>query len=204
MKRTSVVEHNLYFARARDHGINKRSKQIINNYDIHNTIINNCDIQNTIPNNEIIPNLNKLKISASTNYWHILNKNADKIHKNISASKMHKKNRRISKIQADFQNSGVFPKYRRLQKIRRPYCLGSAESPAADFLLVWLKSSHSDLRRCDVPLMQSQSKRWTACMLLLFARSLSYCTGCLYRPTCQNSRGNTKTRRKSKIVKPTE
>ncbi len=34
------------------------------------------------------------------------------------------------------------------------YCLGSAESPAADFLLVWLKSSRSDPRRCDVPLMQ--------------------------------------------------
>jgi hypothetical protein len=47
---------------------------INNNYDIQNTIINNYDIQNTIPNNEIIPNLNKLKIFASTNYWHILNK----------------------------------------------------------------------------------------------------------------------------------
>jgi hypothetical protein len=100
-------------------------------------------------------------------------KNADKIHKNISASKMHKnsgrflkirriykvlalfqksggfpKFRLISKIQADFQNSGGFPKFRRLQKIRRPYCLGLAESPAADFLLVWLKSSRSDPRRC--------------------------------------------------------
>jgi hypothetical protein len=42
---------------------------------------------NTIPNNEIISNQNKPKAFASTNYWRILNKNADKIHKNISASK---------------------------------------------------------------------------------------------------------------------
>ena len=42
---------------------------------------------NTIPNNEIISNLNKPKTFASTNYWRIINKNADKIHKNISASK---------------------------------------------------------------------------------------------------------------------
>jgi hypothetical protein len=81
-----------------------------------------------------------------------------------------------------FQNSGGFPKSRSLQKIRRPYCLGSAESPAADLLLVWLKSSRSDPRRCDVPLMQSPSERWTACTLLLFAHSLPYCTGCLYMP----------------------
>jgi hypothetical protein len=90
--------------------------------------------------------------------------------------------RRIFKIQADFQNSGGFSKYRRLQKIRRLYCLGSAESPAVDFLLVWLKSTRSDPRKCDVPLMQSPSERWTACTLLLFACSLPYCTGCLYRP----------------------
>jgi hypothetical protein len=90
--------------------------------------------------------------------------------------------RRNYKNQADFQNSGGFPKNRRLQKIRRPYCLGSAESPVADFLLVWLKSSRSDPRRCDVPLMQSPSDRWTACTQLLFARSLPYCTSCLYWP----------------------
>ena len=42
-------------------------------------------------------------------------------------------------------------------KSRRPaYCLGLAESPAADFLLVWLKSSRSDPRRCDDSRMQSQ------------------------------------------------
>jgi hypothetical protein len=65
-------------------------RQIINNYYIQNTTINNYDIQSTILNTEIISILNKLKIFASTNYWHILNKNADKIHKNISTSKMHK------------------------------------------------------------------------------------------------------------------
>jgi hypothetical protein len=93
----------------------------------------------TVPNNEIIPNLNKLKRSASTNYWRILNKNADKINKNISASKMHKnsggflkirriykilvlfqksggftKSWRFSKNQADLQNLGAFPKIRRI------------------------------------------------------------------------------------------
>ncbi len=39
--------------------------------------------RNTIPNNEIISNLNKPKTCASTNYWRILNRNADKIHKNM-------------------------------------------------------------------------------------------------------------------------
>jgi hypothetical protein len=73
-------------------------------------------MQNTIPNNKIISNLNKLKIFASTNYWRILNKNADKITKNISASKMPKnsggflKIRRIYKIIALFKKSGGFPK----------------------------------------------------------------------------------------------
>ncbi len=102
---------------------------------------------------------------------------------------------RVSKILAGVQNIGGCPKYWRvskilagcpkywhLQKIRWPYCLGSAESPAADFLLVWLKSSRSDPRRCDVLCMPSPSGRWTACTLLLFAHSLPYCTGWLYWP----------------------
>jgi hypothetical protein len=42
---------------------------------------------NTITNNKISPNLNKPKTFAPVNYWRILNKNADKIHKNISARK---------------------------------------------------------------------------------------------------------------------
>ncbi len=62
------------------------------------------------------------------------------------------------------------------------YCLSSAESPAADFLLDWLKSSRSDPRRCDVFLMQSPSEEMAQAALLLWADSLPYCTGCLYRP----------------------
>jgi hypothetical protein len=80
-------------------------------------------MQNTSPNNEIISNLNKLKIFASTNYWRILNKNADKITKNISARKMHKnsggflKIRRAYKMLALFQNVGAFPKCWRFSKM---------------------------------------------------------------------------------------
>ena len=66
---------------------------------------------------------------------------------------------------------------------RPAYCLGSAESPAADFLLVWLKSSRSDPLRCVVSLMQSPSEETAQAALLLWADSLPYCTGCLYRPT---------------------
>jgi hypothetical protein len=62
------------------------------------------------------------------------------------------------------------------------YCLSSAESPAADFLQVWLKSSRSDPRRCDIPLMQSLSEETAQTALLLWAESLPYCTGCMYRP----------------------
>ena len=42
-----------------------------------------------------------------------------------------------------FQNFRAHPKFKR--KIMAPsYYLGSAESPTADFLQVWLKSSRSD------------------------------------------------------------
>jgi hypothetical protein len=81
-----------------------------------------------------------------------------------------------------------------LEKQAAAYCLGLAESPAADFLLVWLKSSRSDPRRCDVSLMQSPSEDKTQAALLLWADPLPYCTGCLYRPAMprngQNPRGN--------------
>ena len=118
---------------------------------------------------------------------------------------------RFTENQADLQNPGALQKNRqtieslqalkspclvknpRLQKNRldwkswRPaYCLGSAESPAADFLLVWLKSSRSDPRRCVVSLMQSPSKEAAQAALLLWADSLPYCTGCLYRPDMSN------------------
>ncbi len=94
------------------------------------------------------------------------------------------KSLRLAKNQRDWKN-------------RRPaYSLGSAESPAADFLLVWLKSSRSDPRRCDVSLMQSPSEGTAQAALILWANSFLYCTGCLYRPTMprngQNPHGNQK------------
>ncbi len=71
-------------------------------------------------------------------------------------------------------------------KCRRPaYCLGSAETPAADFFLVWLMSSRSDPRRCDESCMQSPSEeRAQAALLLWVALSRTVpavCTG----PPCQ-------------------
>jgi hypothetical protein len=77
-------------------------------------------------------------------------------------------------------------KNRRDWKSRRPaYCLGSAESPAADFSLVWLMSSRSDSRRCDESHMQSPSEEKAQAVLLLWV-ALSrivpaVCTG----PPCQ-------------------
>ncbi len=108
---------------------------------------------------------------------------------------------------ADLQNVGVGQKYRRTieswqalksprlvkyqRKCWRPaYCLGSAESPTADFLLDWLKSSRSDPRRCVASLTcrpQVETRLKPPCF---YGRSLSRtvpaaCTG----PTCQNIRG---------------
>ncbi len=81
-----------------------------------------------------------------------------------------------------------------LEKQAACLLLGSAESPAADFLLVWLKSSRSDPRRCDVSLIQSSSEETAQAALLLWANSLPYCSGCLYRSAMprngQNPRGN--------------
>ncbi len=82
---------------------------------------------------------------------------------------------------------------------RPAYCLGSAESPAADLLLVWLKSSRSDPRRCDVSLMQSPSEETAQAVLLLWADSLPYCTGCLYRPAMLKSMRQPKIWRPLKI-----
>ncbi len=74
-------------------------------------------------------------------------------------------------------------KSRRDWKNRRPaHCLGSAESPTADFSLVWLISSRSDPRKCDDSHMQSPSEEKSQAALLLWATLLPYCTGCLYRP----------------------
>jgi hypothetical protein len=61
-------------------------------------------------------------------------------------------------------------KKRRDWKSRRPaYCLGWAESPTADFFLVWLMSSRSDPRRCDESRMQSPSEEKAQAALLLWA-----------------------------------
>jgi hypothetical protein len=133
---------------------------------------------------------------------------------------LYKKIRRIYRILALCKKSGGFTKSLRLTekqadnrslralkfprlvknqrdwKSWRPaYCLGLAESPAADFLLVWLKSSRSDPRRCVVSLMQSPSEKTAQAALLLWADSLPYCTGCLYRPTMPKSTRQPKTRR---------
>ncbi len=69
--------------------------------------------------------------------------------------------------------------------------LGSVESPAADFLLAWLKSSRSDPRRCVVSLMQSPSEETAQAALLLWADS----TGCLHRPAMPKFTRQPKTRR---------
>ncbi len=77
-------------------------------------------------------------------------------------------------------------------KSRRPaYCLGLAESPAADFLLVWLKSSRSDPRRCDLSCSPQVRRRLR--LPCFYGRSLSRtvpaaCTGL----PCQNPHGNQK------------
>ena len=74
---------------------------------------------------------------------------------------------------------------------RSAYCLGSAESPTADFLLDWLKSSHSDPRSCVASLSCRPQVRTQPRLLCFYGRSLSCtvpaaCTG----PTCQNIRGS--------------
>ncbi len=108
--------------------------------------------------------------------------------------------RRISKIQADFQN---FPRYRRLQKIRRPYCVGSAESPAADFLLVWLSFRALVQILVDVVSLSCSPQvrdGLPACCFYMYLRALSRTVPAAYTgPTCQILRGNPKTRQNSKI-----
>ncbi len=94
---------------------------------------------------------------------------------------------RITEKQANLRNLGALQKNRRtiesLPALKCPrlvknqrewkklaacllFFLGSAESPAADFLLVWLKSSRSDPRRCVVSLMQSPSEETAQAALL--------------------------------------
>jgi hypothetical protein len=70
-------------------------------------------------------------------------------------------------------------------KSRRPaYCLGSAESPAADFFLVWMMSSRSDPRRCDESRMQSPSEEKAQAALLLWAALSSIVPAACTGPPC--------------------
>ncbi len=111
---------------------------------------------------------------------------------------------------AGLQNVSVWQKYRRTieswQALKSPrlvkyhgsgkcwrpaYSLGLAESPTADFLLDWLKSSRSEPRRCVASLScrpQVETQLKPPCF---YGRSPSRtvpaaCTG----PTCQNIRGS--------------
>ncbi len=80
----------------------------------------------------------------------------------------------------------LLKKNRRDWKSRRPaYCLGSAESPTADFFLVWLMSSRSDPRRCDESRMQSPSEEKTQAALLLWAALSRTVPAVCTSPPCQ-------------------
>ncbi len=77
-------------------------------------------------------------------------------------------------------------KNRREWKSRRPaYCLGSAESPAADFPLVWLMSSRSDPCRCEESRMQSPSEEKAQAALLLCAAISRTVPAVCTCPPCQ-------------------
>ncbi len=56
----------------------------------------------------------------------------------------------------------------------------------SNFWILLSLAEELSLRWCCLSCMQSSSERWTACMLLLFAHSLPYCTGCCTGTTCQN------------------
>ncbi len=83
------------------------------------------------------------------------------------------------------------------RKSRRPaYCFGSAESPTADFSLVPLMSTFSSSLMCWIS--KHVVSKWGGALatLLLWADSLPYRIGCLYRPAMPrngpNPRGNQK------------
>jgi hypothetical protein len=77
-------------------------------------------------------------------------------------------------------------KIRRDWKSRRPaYCLGSAESPAADFFLVWLMSSRSDPRRCNESRMHSPSEEKAQAALFLWAALSRIVPAACTGPPCQ-------------------
>ncbi len=109
-------------------------------------------------------------------YWRFPEKQADL--ENIGA--LQKNRRTIESLQT--LKSPRLVKIRRVPKSRRPYCLGSAESPAADFLLDWLKSSRSEPRRYVASLLCRPQVRDGLPACCFYLRTLSRtvpaaCTG---------------------------
>ncbi len=81
-------------------------------------------------------------------------------------------------------------------KCRRPvYCLGSAESPTADFSLVSLMSTFCSSLMWWILHVVSKWREGSGCPAFM-ADPVPYCTGCLYRPAMPrnglNPRGNQK------------
>ena len=108
-----------------------------------------------------------------TVFWFNKQINYDKIRQIVKSLRPEKIRQTIESLRA--LKSPRLVKNRRLKKnprdwkSRRPaYCLGSVESLAADFLLVWLMSSRSDPRRCDESCMQSPSEEKAQAALLLW------------------------------------
>ena len=83
------------------------------------------------------------------------------------------------------------------------YCLGSAESPAADFFLVWLMSSRSDPRRCDESRMQSPSEEKAQAALLLGAALSRTVLYRLFAPA-RHAKNWLKSTRQPKVRRPLE
>jgi hypothetical protein len=107
MKRTSLVEHNLYFARAHDGGINKRSKpkglrQKLIIIIIHHAIITTISILNLRP-----------ETIAPINVAHINAENQPEICTNICSWK------KSGGFKKSLLKSGGFKKSLLLLKIRR-------------------------------------------------------------------------------------
>ncbi len=145
---------------------------------------------------------------ADLKNWHFSENQADL--QNIGAWQ---KNRRIYEILAPGkENRRTIESWRALKSLRLlnnqrdwkilapAYCLGLAESPAADFLLDWLKSSCSDPRRCVASLSWRPQVRTQPRLPCFYGRTLSRtvpaaCTG----PTCQNSHGSQNSRRPRKF-----
>ncbi len=114
---------------------------------------------------------------------------------------------RFSKNQADLQNTGALQKNRRTieywralksprlvknqrdwKNWRPAYCLGSAESPAADFLVDWLKSSRSDPRRFVASLSCRPQVRRRLRLPCFYGGSLSRTVPQIFTNSCEISK----------------